>query len=114
MGYVLRSQHLTFKMSSEVTRSPCLYWCHLLLGVILCSPFLISQVLGFQHSLRIQLTFQGQEAPRSPPQRSATGADGQGAVGREEDSSMYWAPTQPQALAEAPSTDKQGSKYLIA
>lgn len=111
---MLRSQHLTFKMSSEVTRSPCIYWCSLLLGVILCSPFLISQVLGFQYSLRIQLTFQGQEAPRSPPQRSAAGAEGQGAVGREEDSSMYWAPTQPQALTEVPSMDKQGSKYLIA
>lgn len=109
---MLRSQRLTFKMSSEVTHSPCIYWCHLLSGIILCSPFLISQVLGFQHSLRSQLTFRGQEAPGSPPLEVQSVQMG-GAVGREEDTSMYWGPTQHRALANA-STDKQDSKYLIA
>ena len=50
---------------------------------------------------------------QEPSPKSAVCADGQGPVGREEDTSMYWGPTQHQALANA-SIDKQGSKYLIA
>lgn len=55
----------------------------------------------------------GAKGSQEPSPKSAVCADGQGAVGREEDTSMYWGPTQHQALAKA-SIDKQGSKYLIA
>ena len=55
-------------------------WCYLLSGIILSSLCLFSQMHGFWHCLRIQLTLHGQEAPRSPTQSRARCVDGQEAV----------------------------------